>query len=365
MPVMDIQIGLPPRGPDSGGVTIDLDPAKLEFGRNFCPHWFVAEYRGGSWQDLRVEPLHNISLHPAAIVLHYSQSIFEGLKAYRWADGRTALFRPRDNAMRFVRSAKRMAMPPVDPEIFLEGLKALVRQDSAWIPREPGSLYLRPTMIATEPCIGVRTSHEFLFYVLALPSGAYFKETGPSGTGTVAVYVAETTTRAAKGGTGNVKASANYAISLKTIEEGKKQGCSQVLFLDSNGKRQVEELGGMNVFFVEKDVLYTPPQHETVLPGITSNSVIRLAKDLGYEVHEAAIQMDEAAEKIRRGVITEVFACGTAAVVSGIREFLFESGRHVPIGDGRPGEVTHRLNVEITGIQFGRVEDKHGWVEMV
>lgn len=361
MPVREIQIA----APEPVKVTIDLDPAKLEFGRTFSPHWFAAEYRNGAWGNARVEPSHNISLHPAAIVLHYGQSIFEGLKAYRRANGKIALFRPGENARRFARSATRMAMPPVDAEFFVEALRALVRTDAAWIPEEPGSLYLRPTMIGTEACIGVRSSHEFLFYVLALPSGAYFRETDPHGVGSVAVYVAETTSRAAHGGTGNVKASANYAISLRTIEEGKKQGCSQVLFLDSTGKRQVEELGGMNVFFVEKNTLCTPPSHDTILPGITSMSVIQLAKDLGFEVRETPIDIDEAADRIQKGRITEVFACGTAAVVCGIKELRFESGRHVIIGTGAAGEVTRKLSIQLQGIQFGRIEDVHHWTEIV
>src|SRR5665213_557934 len=258
MTTLDIQIN----SPLTGAVGTDLDPAKLEFGRTFTPDWFVSEYRNGLWQNSRVEPVHNISLHPAAIVFHYGQSIFEGMKAYRWANGKIALFRPKDNARRFARSAERMAMPPVDPEFFVEAVKALVRTDAEWTPREPGSLYIRPTMMGTEACIGVRASHDFLFFILALPSGAYFKEAGGSSVGTVTVYVAETSSRAAHGGTGDVKASANYAISLHTIEEGKKRGCSQVLFLDSGGRRLVEELGGMNVFFVEEGELVTPPLHD-------------------------------------------------------------------------------------------------------
>jgi branched-chain amino acid aminotransferase len=344
---------------------MELDPAKLEYGKNFSPNWFVAEYRNGVWQNARVEPLHNISLHPAAIVLHYAQSIFEGMKAYRWADGRVALFRPEENARRFARSAVRMAMPPVDPDFFVEAVSALVHTDAAWTPHEPGSLYLRPTLIGIEPCIGVRSSHEFLFFVLALPSGAYFKEAGPSGVGTVTVFVAESTSRAAHGGTGDVKASANYAISLKTIEEAKKLGCSQVLFLDSSGNRQVEELGGMNVFFVEKDRLVTPNLHGTTLPGITRDSVIQVARDLGMNVVEGPVDIDEAAARVDSGEITEVFACGTAAVISGIKELRFETGRHLMIGDGHPGPVTSRLNTALQGIQFGRVEDRHGWVRIV
>lgn len=344
---------------------IDLDPAKLEFGKHFGPDWFVSEYKNGSWQNARVEPWHNISLHPAAIVLHYGQSIFEGMKAYRWANGKVALFRPTENAKRFARSAERMAMPPVDAEFFVEAVKALVRTDAAWVPNEPGSLYIRPTMVGTEACIGVRSSHDILFFILVLPSGAYFTGTDASTVGSVRVYVAESSSRAAHGGTGDVKASANYAISLHTIEEGKRKGCSQVLFLDSGGKRQVEELGGMNVFFVENGVLLTPPLHDTILPGITRDSVIQVARDLGIAVRETPIQIDDAAEKIQSGRITEAFACGTAAVVIGIDEFLFESGKKMTIGKGVAGEITRKLNQELQGIQFGRIADRHGWVELV
>lgn len=366
MTTLDIQISFPPASLDKPSAAgVDLNPAKLEFGKTFAPDWFVSEYRNGLWQNARVEPSHNISLHPAAIVLHYGQSIFEGMKAYRWANGKVALFRPKDNARRFARSAERMAMPPVDTEFFVEAVKALVRTDAEWTPREPGSLYIRPTMMGTEAAIGVHASHDFLFFILALPSGAYFKGTSANTVGTVTVYVAETTSRAAHGGTGDVKASANYAISLRTIEEGKKKGCSQVLFLDSNGKRQVEELGGMNVFFVEGNTLYTPPLHDTILPGITRDSVIQVAHDLGIAVRETPIQIDEATEKIQSGRISEVFACGTAAVVIGIDEFVFETGRRVVIGGGMAGELTRKLNTELQGIQFGRLPDRHGWTEIV
>ncbi len=361
MPTLEFPITTPA----PSALTRDLDPAKLEFGKTFSPNWFVAEYRNGHWQNARVEPLHNISMHPAAIVFHYGQSIFEGMKAYRWADGRVALFRPEENARRFERSAIRMAMPAVDPDFFVQAVEALVHTDAQWTPREPGSLYLRPTLMGTEPCIGVRASSEFLFFVLALPSGAYFKETGPSEVGSVVVYVAETTSRAAHGGTGDVKASANYAISLKTIEEGKKLGCSQVLFLDSSGNRQVEELGGMNVFFVEGNTLITPNLHGTTLPGITRDSVIQVARDLGYNVIEGPVNVDEAAAKLESGEMSEVFACGTAAVVSGIKELRFETGRKLVIGNGGAGPVTRQLNTTLQGIQFGRLEDRHRWVHIV
>jgi branched-chain amino acid aminotransferase len=358
MATLDIQIAPAP----AGSASVDLDPAKIEFGKTLAPNWFVADYRDGAWGKARVEPWQHISLHPSAIVLHYAQGIFEGMKAYRWANGKTALFRPLENGKRFAVSAKRMAMPPVNPEFFVEAVKALVTSVKDWIPREPGSLYIRPTMIGTEAAIGVHASHEFTFFVLGLPSGAYFKEAG-SGVGSVTVYIAETTSRSAVGGTGAVKASANYAISLLTIETAKKAGCSQVLFLDSTGKREVEELGGMNVFVVEGKKLTTPPLHNTILPGITRDSVIRLALDLGYEVEEKPIQIDDAAKKIASGQITEVFACGTAAVVVGIKEFVFETGKRLVIGDGAAGEVTRNLNTELQGIQFGRLPDRHHWME--
>ena len=211
----------------------------------------------------------------------------------------------------------------------------------------------------------MRASHEVLFFIITLPSGAYFAGTNANTVGSVRVYVAETSSRAAHGGTGDVKASANYAISLHTIEEGKRQGCSQVLFLDSGGKRQVEELGGMNVFFVENGTLVTPPLHDTILPGITRDSVMQVARDLGIAVRETPVQIDEAAEKIQAGTISEVFACGTAAVVIGIDEFLFESGRRLTIGKGVAGEITTKLNQELQGIQFGRLPDRHGWMTVI
>jgi len=358
---LEIRIDASPSTPAG----VDLNPARLEFGKTFSPNWFVDDYSAGAWKNARVEPSHNISLHPAAVVLHYGQSIFEGMKAYRWANGKTALFRPHDNARRFARSAKRMAMPSVDEELFVEAVKALVKTEIQWIPSEPGSLYLRPTMMGTEASIGVHASHDFLFFVLALPSGGYFKEAAAGEVGTVTVFVAETTTRAAAGGTGDVKAAANYAISLRTIEEAKKYGCSQVLFLDPLGNRTAEELGGMNVFFVEDGKLYTPPLHDTILAGITRDSVIQVARDLGIAVEEKPVQIDEAADKIRSGHMTEVFACGTAAVVVGIKELMFESGSRVTIGNGAAGEISRKLNTELQGIQFGRIPDRHRWIELV
>ncbi|HWW62178.1 MAG TPA: aminotransferase class IV, partial [Thermoanaerobaculia bacterium] len=218
-----------------------LDPKDIEFGRTCTPNFFIAEFRGGKWQDPRIEALHPFSLHPASNVFHYGQAIFEGLKAYRQPDGGLALFRPELNAARFHDSAVRMGMQTVPDELFLEAMHRLVDTERGFVPEPPGTLYIRPTMIGTEPCLGVRSSTDFLFYVITLPSGGYFKEM-QSGTGTVRVYVAQSTARAAEGGTGGVKAAANYAVTLKSIRDAKDRGCSQVLFLDGAHHRRVEEL---------------------------------------------------------------------------------------------------------------------------
>ena len=341
-----------------------LDPANLEFGRQCTPNFFVCEYRNGCWGDARIEELHNFSLHPAANVFHYAQAIFEGLKAYRQPDDRVVLFRPEMNAERFEHSATRMGMPPVDHELFLEAIRHLVDLEHNWVPEPPGSLYIRPTMIGVEPGLGVRSSTEFLFYIITLPSGTYFKGMAP-GTGMVRVWVAESTSRAAPGGTGGVKAAANYAVTLKTITDAKAKGCGQVLFLDAVRRHRVEELGGMNIFFVRNGELITPKLSGTILPGVTRDSLLDLAHDLGIPASETDIDIYEVAEQARDGVVTEAFAAGTAATVVGIREFLFESGESVEIGDGSVGKITKRLFDEITGVQFGTIPDRHGWTSDV
>jgi branched-chain amino acid aminotransferase len=340
------------------------DPANIEFGQLFTPHWFLTEFEGGQWRNPRVEPLRGIELHPAANVLQYAQGIIEGMKGYRRQDGRIALFRPLENAKRFAGSAERMGMPPVELDLFVDAVRTLVATERNYIPREPGTLYLRPTMIASEACIGVRSANEFLFYVIALPAGAYFKgvERPP---GCVSVYVAETTSRAAPGGTGCVKATANYAISLKTITDARHAGCAQVLFLSACGTRQVEEMGGMNVFFIENETLLTPPLGDTILPGITRDSVITLARSLGHQVREQPLNVDELAGGIESGRVTEGFACGTAATIVGISNLAFETGRRITIGNGTTGRVTSKLYQALQDIQFGRAEDKWGWTEIV
>jgi branched-chain amino acid aminotransferase len=341
-----------------------LDPKDIEFGRTCTPNFFVAEYRGGRWHDGKIEALHGFNLHPATNVFHYAQAIFEGLKAYRHADENVALFRPEMNAARFNESATRMGMPLVDEALFVEAIQRLVDIERAFVPGAPGSLYIRPTMIGTEACLGVRSSTEFLFYILTLPSGAYFKEM-VAGTGTVRVFVEQATSRAAPGGTGGVKAAANYAVTLKSITDAKQKGCSQVLYLDAMRRQRVEELGGMNVFFVRDGQLITPTLNGTILAGVTRASLLELAPTLGIPAREEDIDIDEVVEGVRSGSITEAIACGTAATVVGISELVFGDRDGVQIGGGKLGPVTKRLFDEIQAIQFGTSPDHFGWTSIV
>jgi branched-chain amino acid aminotransferase len=343
---------------------IDLRPEKIEFGRIFVPIWLSSAYQNGSWQEPCIGRLDSIQLHPAAVVFHYGQAIFEGMKAFKCADRSINLFRPLENARRFNRSAERMAMPTFDQDTFVEGIRLLVDRQREWVPEFPGSLYIRPTMIATEPCIGVRGAREFLFYVITLPSGSYFPQTA-GGAGSIRVFVTATVGRAARGGTGNVKAAVNYAVTLKVIGESKKKGCPQVLFLDSCGQGRVEEMGGMNVFFVQGRKLITPRVTDTILRGITRDSIIALAPSLGYEVEERDIPFDMLVGQLKAGAVTEAFATGTAAAVAGIGSLLLESGEEVTIGSGRCGEVTAALHARLTGIQYGKQPDPFGWASRV
>jgi branched-chain amino acid aminotransferase len=346
--------------------TIDLDPNKLEFGRNFAPLQLSCVYDDGAWQAASIDTLATINLHPAALSLHYAQLIFEGLKAYRWADGSVNLFRPIENARRFARSARRMAMPPVDDAFFVESIRRLTAEQRDWIPSPPGSLYIRPTMIATEACIGVRAASQFLYFVIAMPSGGYFPATsGQTGAGAVKVFVTTSVARAAHGGTGNVKAAVNYAVTLKITDEAKHKGCSQVLFLDATGNGRIEEMGGMNVFFIAGKKLLTPPLKDTFLAGVTRDSIIKLAPTLGYEVEERDITLDELRAGAKSGAITEAFACGTAAVITGIKNFLTESGEEFNVGAAAPGAVTSALYDRLTGIQYGKYPDPFGWIVKV
>lgn len=339
-----------------------LDPSRIAFGKTFSPHFFVAEYRDGGWTGARIAPLEPFSLHPGALVLHYAQEIFEGLKAFVQPDGGVALFRPGMNARRFQASAERMAMPKVDESLFLDAVLGLAETDRAWVPEYPGSLYIRPAMIATQPYIGVGSSTEYKFFVITLPAGKYFSNLD-SGPGAVDVLVAESMVRAWPGGTGNVKTAANYAITLQITAKATAAGLGQVLFLDASPERRVEELGGMNVMFVEDGGLVTPPLGGTILPGITRDSVIRLAAEAGIAVREYAYTLEELTSGVKSGQITEAIACGTAAVVTGIRTLCFENAARLPVGSTKdPGPITRTLFERLQGIQYGRQPDSFGWL---
>jgi branched-chain amino acid aminotransferase len=277
-------------------------------------------------------------------------------------DGSAALFRPGMNARRLNHSAARMAMPDVPEQLFLDGVRTLVDCQRKWIPDPSGSLYIRPTMIGTEPCIGVRASSEYLFFVIVLPSGSYFPQVQSGSTGTVRVFVSESVGRAAAGGTGDAKAGANYSVTLQVIGVAKKKGCAQVMFLDSHGGRTVEEMGGMNVFFLRGDTLITPPLTGTLLAGITRDSILKLAPTLRIQVREERIGWDELLAQVKSGQVTEAFACGTAAVITGIESFVLENGDEAQVGNGQCGPVTHRLFDALRSIQYGLSKDPFGWM---
>jgi branched-chain amino acid aminotransferase len=336
------------------------------FGRYFTDSMFVARYRAGDgWYDARLTAYAPLQLDPSTAALHYAQSIFEGLKAYAQPDGSVATFRPEANAARFTRSARRLAMPPVPEEAFIAAVDALVDADRDWVPTGPDqTLYLRPYQLATEPFLGVRPANEYLFLVIASPAGAYFSR----GVQPVSVFLSEDYIRAAPGGTGEAKCAGNYAASLLAQEQATAAGCDQVVWLDALEKRYVEEMGGMNLFFVlgegDDAELVTPELTGTLLPGITRDSLIALAGDLGYRVSERRFSVEEWRRGAADGSISETFACGTAAVITPVGEVKARTGDFV-IGDGTPGPISMRLREALLDIQHGRVADTHGWLHRV
>ncbi|WP_210485400.1 branched-chain amino acid aminotransferase [Microvirga antarctica] len=332
------------------------------FGRVFTDHMVTIRYTDGQgWHDAKVEPRAPIPLDPAAAVLHYAQEIFEGLKAYRTADGGATLFRPEENARRFQESARRLAMPALPESLFLASLDELIKVDRAWIPDGDGSLYLRPFMFASEPFLGVKPSSEYLYIVIASSVGAYFKTTADA----VSVWVSQDYTRAAPGGTGAAKCGGNYAASLLAQAEASRHGCDQVVFLDAVERKWVEELGGMNVFFILDDgSMVTPPLGGTILPGITRASLITLAADRGITVREEPYSLDQWRADAASGRLREAFACGTAAVLTPIGTVRSHEGDFT-IGNGRSGLQTEELRTALVDIQRSRAADGHGWVHRV
>ncbi|MDR0433009.1 MAG: branched-chain amino acid aminotransferase [Bifidobacteriaceae bacterium] len=329
------------------------------FGQAFTDHMARVSWRAGEgWVERRIVPYGSIELQPAASVLHYAQEIFEGLKAYRQPDGQIWTFRPFANAERFTRSARRMALPELDPQDFVAAVDALVRVDQSWVPGGEGtSLYLRPFMFATEPFIGVRPSRSVEFYVIASPVGSYFA----SGVAPVKIWVEQETHRAGPGGTGAAKCGGNYAGSMAAQEAAYAHGCEQVLYLDAVSGTDLEELGGMNIAVVMADgTIATPPTSGTILEGVTRSAIMQLLRDRGAKVEERPIGLAEVIDGARNGRVAEMFACGTAAVVTPIGS-LHGKDFSVTVGDGTPGTLTMSVRAELTDIQYGRAPDPHNW----
>ena len=332
------------------------------FGKIFSDHMVTLRWTAeAGWHDGQVKARAPFALDPACVVLHYAQEIFEGMKAYRTDQGAVVLFRPERNAARFARSAERMAMPVMSEALFLEAVEALVKIDQEWVPSGAGSLYLRPFMFASEAFLGVRPALEYIFCVIACPVGPYFK----GGDKPLKLWISDTYTRAAPGGTGAAKCGGNYAASLIAQAEAAEHGCDQVVFLDAAEHRWVEELGGMNIFFVMDDgSIITPPLTGTILPGITRDSIIEIARGMGIQVKEAPYSLDQWRADANSGRLREAFACGTAAVVAGIGEVITASGSF-RIGEPVTGPISQQLKARLIGIQRGTAEDSRGWLRRV
>jgi len=342
-------------------VSKEKDMSAVAFGSVFTSNMLRATFEGSAWSGFSIVPMQNFDLHPASLVLHYSQTIFEGMKAYQQEDGSVALFRPSCNVARLARSAKRMAIPPFDESSFLAALIDFVRGEAAQVPFRPGALYLRPTIFASEPMIAVRASTRFEFFVIAAPVGSYFSPAGGAQTG-VEIFVSEQVARAAPGGIGAVKAGANYGATLKPIADAQALGSSQVLFLDSGGKRLIEEAGGMNVFVVKGRQLMTPPLSDTILSGVTRDSLLLLGSVLDLEVKEQALGIDALVSDIDAGVVSEVFLSGTAAVIVSVSRLRFEDGSVVAVSRTGETPIANLLRDRLMNIQFGSAEDPFGWL---
>ena len=335
------------------------DESKLGFGKIFTDHMFVMDYtRGKGWHDPRIVPYQDITLSPAAMVFHYGQEMFEGLKAYKGADGKNYLFRPDMNAKRTNNTNDRLCIPRVPEEDYVQAVKAIVSVDQDWIPTEPGtSLYIRPFIFANDVGLGVHASKHYIFCIICAPSGAYYAE----GINPVRIYVEDEYIRAAPGLTGFTKCGGNYAASIKAGELAEEQGYAQVLWLDGVEKKYVEEVGSMNIMFKIDGKVYTAATVGTVLPGVTRRSCIELLKDWGYDVIEGKLAIADIMQAAREGKLEEVFGTGTAAVVSPVKELVWK-GEHAYIGDGKIGPVTQKLYDTMTGMQWGKIPDTKGWI---
>jgi len=334
----------------------------LPFGVHFTDHMFLMKWdKQNGWDDAKICAHSNFSLDPAAMVFHYGQAIFEGLKAYRGKDDQLFLFRPIDNFERMNNSAVRLCMPRIPADKMVKILKALVYLEKDWVPKGEGaSLYIRPTMIGVDPTLGVKTSSVYYFYIIMCPVGAYYAE----GCNPTKIYVSDSHVRAVKGGVGNVKTAGNYAASLFTSELAKKEGCTQVLWLDACEKKYVEEVGTSNIFFRINDTLITPPLEGSILGGLTRDSVLKLAGSWGLKIEERKISIDEVLAENKSGGLQEAFGTGTAAVISPVGELVYKGESHV-INNGQTGEVSKKLFEELQAIQNGYRDDPFKWVVSV
>ena len=334
----------------------------LAFGNVFTDHVFVANFHEEKgWYDPRVEPYGPLPLDPATAVLHYGQSLFEGLKAFRGKDGAIRLFRPQKHVERLNRTAHRMTIPPIDPELILRSWTTLVDVDRDWVPSSVGtSLYIRPTVIASEAFLGVRPAKEYLYYVILSPVGPYY----PEGLAPTKIKVIDNYVRAVAGGLGEAKTAANYAASLYAAEEAKHEGFTQVLWLDGVHHKYVEEVGTSNIMLRIGDEVITPPLAGTILAGVTRDSALTLMREWGMRVSERAITIDEVTEAAHKGTLKEVWGTGTAAVISPVGELAYK-GERIVVGDGGIGALTQKLYDTIVGIQYGAVPDTHGWTQIL
>lgn len=339
------------------------DDTNLGFGTIFTDHMLNMDYSPEKgWHNPRIEPYGPMTMDPSTMVLHYGQSIFEGLKAFRGDDGKIRLFRPKDNFARLNRSAKRMCIPEIDPGGLIEALKELIKIEKDWIPSMPGtSLYIRPAIVATDPYVGIRASSTYRFFIILSPVGAYYKE----GFNPVKIWVTKDYVRAVKGGVGEAKTAGNYAASLYAGEEATKNGYTQVLWLDGVERKYLEEVGSMNIFFVIGDELVTPALTGSILPGITRASVIKIASEKwGMKVSERRISIDEIIEADEKGILRESFGTGTAAVISPVGNIKY-GDKVITINNNEVGPIAKRAFDTITGIQYGKIEDSFGWIEII
>lgn len=356
-----MQIDIQPMPSDSHRAKPD-DETQLGFGKIYSEHMFTIRWTPDTgWVEAKVHAYNFLSLEPSALVLHYGQTIFEGLKAYRNQKGSLNLFRPLMNLERFNRSADRLDLPRIDQEAFLQGIETLLKLDHEWVPHSPGtSLYIRPTMIATEPYLGLKSSSEVLFFIITGPVGAYY----PEGFNPLKISVSQKYSRASPGGLGGVKTAANYAASLLAEREAKMAGYSQVLWLDACKHKYIEEVGSMNIFFKIDGTVITPPLDGTTLPGVTRDSVIQLLKHWELPLQEYRLSIDEVIEAQDKGTLEEVFGAGTAAVISPVGLLEHKDQRHT-VADGNTGPLAKQLYHELVGIQYGTRTDKFNWVHQV